>query len=103
MKTHAVFATSAPCTKTRPTRGPDAGDGGGRMMWEDKKQGGMIRSRRRGSNREEPNMATGIAVVSLDGFKKRWPEVDVFTSFGIAAAGVAPRQRQLSQVPACCQ
>ena len=73
------------------------------MIWEHKKQGGMIRSRRRGSNREEPNMATSMVVISLDGFKKMWLEVDIFTSFGIAAAGVAAGQRQLSQVPACCQ
>ena len=72
------------------------------MIWEDKKQGGMIRSRRRGRNREEPNMATSMVVISLDGFKKTWLEVDIFTSFGIADACVAPRQRQLSQVPACC-
>jgi hypothetical protein len=44
--THALLATSAPWTKTRPISGPEAEVGGGRRMWEDEMQEGRRKRRR---------------------------------------------------------
>jgi hypothetical protein len=45
LRPHAVLATSAPCTNTRPTAAPVAFAGGGRMRGVDRAQGMSARRR----------------------------------------------------------